>query len=121
MVCACVSMYLLFHLQHTLAYSLLDYMTIASWYLKNVQILNLLWLMLYELIMKVVYEDGDEEGIEGTEARQLIILSDDAMEDDSYERRRHRRSGSVSNSIKRSVFHIWLLVFSLVFDNHEVF
>ena len=63
-----------------------------------------LWLILYEFIMKVVYEDGDEEELEGKEVRRLLVLSDDAMEDDSYEKRRHRRSGSVSNNIKRFVF-----------------
>lgn len=71
--------------------------------------------MLYELIMKVVYEDGDEEELEGKEARELLILSDDAVEDDSYEKRRHRRSGSVSSSIKRSDFPTWFSVFLINF------
>lgn len=50
---------------------------------------------------KVVYEDGDEEELDAREVKRMLLL-DEVEEDQRSAKKRHRRSSSISNSLRRS-------------------
>lgn len=50
---------------------------------------------------KVVYEDGDEEELDVREVKRMLLL-DEVEEDQRSAKKRHRRSSSISNSLRRS-------------------